>query len=119
MSSDSGKPSSLSSTVGSTASLLPPVAINSGNDNVNPARFVIAFTVVLMLIADDSTVFILMYVLYDSMASMYAQRTGATFSSAQGKLPYGWAKKTTPAGKVYYVDHNTKTTHWALPGSKV
>ncbi|XP_066927653.1 ubiquitin carboxyl-terminal hydrolase 8-like [Clytia hemisphaerica] len=31
-------------------------------------------------------------------------------------LPYGWVKKVDQnSGKVYYIDHNTKTTHWVPP----
>ena len=30
-------------------------------------------------------------------------------------LPRGWEKKSTPDGKVFYIDHNTKTTHWEPP----
>ena len=30
-------------------------------------------------------------------------------------LPYGWEQKVTDKGRPYFVDHNTKTTHWSLP----
>jgi len=30
-------------------------------------------------------------------------------------LPPGWEAKTAADGRVYYVDHNTKTTHWERP----
>jgi hypothetical protein len=30
-------------------------------------------------------------------------------------LPPGWEEKRTPKGKVYYVDHNTRTTTWDRP----
>jgi hypothetical protein len=30
-------------------------------------------------------------------------------------LPDGWEEKKDKTGKVFYVDHNTKTTHWKLP----
>jgi len=30
-------------------------------------------------------------------------------------LPSGWESKTTATGKVYYIDHNTKTTTWDRP----
>jgi len=30
-------------------------------------------------------------------------------------LPAGWEEKRTPDGKPYYVDHNTKQTHWERP----
>ena len=32
-----------------------------------------------------------------------------------GPLPSGWEMKTTASGKVYFVDHNTKTTTWDDP----
>lgn len=33
-------------------------------------------------------------------------------------LPAGWEAKSDPrTGDVYYVDHNTKTTHWELPAA--
>jgi len=45
--------------------------------------------------------------------------TGATLispvSGAVQPLPAGWEMRRTLEGKVYYVDHNTKTTHWNLP----
>eukprot|EP00128_Syssomonas_multiformis_P000656 Colp12_sorted_trinity150504_noHs@30519 len=33
-------------------------------------------------------------------------------------LPLGWTSEYTPDGKVYYVDHNTHTTHWLHPKRK-
>ena len=30
-------------------------------------------------------------------------------------LPQGWEQKKDNQGRVFYVDHNTKTTHWKLP----
>ncbi|KAJ8603633.1 hypothetical protein CTAYLR_007580 [Chrysophaeum taylorii] len=30
-------------------------------------------------------------------------------------MPAGWEEKRTVDGRVYYVDHNTKTTHWSAP----
>ena len=32
-------------------------------------------------------------------------------------MPFGWTQHRTADGKVYYQDHNTKTTHWSLPKS--
>ena len=32
-------------------------------------------------------------------------------------LPPGWEARRDPRGKVFYVDHATKTTHWRLPAS--
>jgi hypothetical protein len=31
-------------------------------------------------------------------------------------LPPGWAAAVAPDGRTYYIDHNTKQTHWQLPG---
>ena len=30
-------------------------------------------------------------------------------------LPAGWQELRTDEGRTYYIDHNTKTTHWNLP----
>ncbi len=32
-------------------------------------------------------------------------------------LPLGWEQRVTEGGRVYYVDHNAKETHWTLPES--
>ncbi|KAI8639663.1 hypothetical protein BD408DRAFT_261479 [Parasitella parasitica] len=32
-----------------------------------------------------------------------------------GPLPPGWEEKFTPEGRPYYVDHNTRSTHWEKP----
>jgi E3 ubiquitin-protein ligase NEDD4 len=34
-----------------------------------------------------------------------------------GTLPSGWEIRVNPTGRVYFVDHNTKTTSWDHPGS--
>ena len=36
----------------------------------------------------------------------------------RSKLPDGWEIKTTSYGIPYYVDHNSKTTHWNLPETR-
>ena len=33
----------------------------------------------------------------------------------QPHLPQGWQLAFAPTGEPYYVDHNTRTTHWQLP----
>ncbi len=33
----------------------------------------------------------------------------------QPQLPPGWQLAFAPTGEPYYVDHNTRTTHWQLP----
>ncbi|KAJ1927635.1 hypothetical protein IWQ60_002738 [Tieghemiomyces parasiticus] len=41
---------------------------------------------------------------------------GTTHSSSQlGPLPSGWEMRITSTGKLYFVDHNTKTTSWDDP----
>jgi hypothetical protein len=46
------------------------------------------------------------------MVSMMA--TGAT-TAGTGELPPGWEQRTTPEGRPYFVDHNTRTTTWVDP----
>ncbi|KAI9188211.1 hypothetical protein H9P43_002602 [Blastocladiella emersonii ATCC 22665] len=36
-------------------------------------------------------------------------------TEGQGPLPAGWESRMTPEGRVYYVDHNTRTTTWVDP----
>ncbi|XP_055477046.1 NEDD4-like E3 ubiquitin-protein ligase WWP2 [Psammomys obesus] len=45
------------------------------------------------------------------------QQLPATAAAAQGPdaLPAGWEQRELPNGRVYYVDHNTKTTTWERP----
>ncbi|ESL10097.1 hypothetical protein TRSC58_02174, partial [Trypanosoma rangeli SC58] len=37
------------------------------------------------------------------------------FPISQPVLPSGWQMAYTATGQPYYMDHNTKTTHWTLP----
>ncbi|XP_051739948.1 NEDD4-like E3 ubiquitin-protein ligase WWP2 isoform X2 [Ctenopharyngodon idella] len=39
----------------------------------------------------------------------------ATETQATDALPAGWEQRILPHGRVYYVDHNTKTTTWERP----
>ncbi|GAB5590341.1 hypothetical protein Unana1_05241 [Umbelopsis nana] len=41
--------------------------------------------------------------------------TNSTTSSNSGPLPAGWEMRTTPEGRPYFVDHNTRTTTWVDP----
>lgn len=34
-------------------------------------------------------------------------------------LPRGWEQRTTPAGRVYYINHNTRITTWNDPRDPV
>jgi hypothetical protein len=36
--------------------------------------------------------------------------------SGLGALPPGWSQKTTPDGKIYYINHISNTTTWERPG---
>ena len=42
-----------------------------------------------------------------------------TSSSAAPVLPQGWEEKVDDQGRRFYVDHNTKTTHWEIPASLI
>jgi len=35
------------------------------------------------------------------------------------ELPDGWEPRVTKEGRKFYVDHNTKSTHWELPKTLV
>lgn len=37
--------------------------------------------------------------------------------SSAPQVPQGWETRTDPSGRVYYLNHNTKTTHWELPAN--
>jgi len=37
--------------------------------------------------------------------------------SSAPQPPAGWETRTDPSGRVYYLNHNTKTTHWELPAN--
>lgn len=32
-------------------------------------------------------------------------------------LPLGWERSTAPDGRVFFIDHNTQTTHWTPPAA--
>jgi E3 ubiquitin-protein ligase NEDD4 len=52
----------------------------------------------------------------DSTASNTNSTTSAPSSeSDEDPLPPGWAMSVTPSGRVFYVDHNTRTTSWEDP----
>ncbi|KAI5857099.1 hypothetical protein BZA05DRAFT_166177 [Tricharina praecox] len=40
--------------------------------------------------------------------------SGAT-TAGTGELPPGWEQRHTPEGRMYFVDHNTRTTTWVDP----
>ncbi|XP_071443467.1 E3 ubiquitin-protein ligase SMURF2 isoform X2 [Hetaerina americana] len=41
--------------------------------------------------------------------------SGASNGSCTGDLPEGWEEWRTPAGRLYYVNHPTRTTQWVRP----
>ncbi|XP_032443251.1 NEDD4-like E3 ubiquitin-protein ligase WWP2 isoform X2 [Xiphophorus hellerii] len=43
------------------------------------------------------------------------QANSNTTESTTDSLPAGWEQRVLPHGRVYYVDHNTKTTTWERP----
>ncbi|XP_041794881.1 NEDD4-like E3 ubiquitin-protein ligase WWP2 isoform X2 [Chelmon rostratus] len=43
------------------------------------------------------------------------QTSNSTTESSTDSLPAGWEQRVLPHGRVYYVDHNTKTTTWERP----
>lgn len=48
---------------------------------------------------------------------MYA--AGTSYDNYQQPLPPGWQVAYTANGDVYFIDHNTRTTHWQLPQAPV
>ncbi|CAG8528464.1 8493_t:CDS:10 [Paraglomus occultum] len=46
-----------------------------------------------------------------NIVTVVANATSAGF----GPLPSGWEQRTTPEGRAYFVDHNTRTTTWVDP----
>ena len=44
-----------------------------------------------------------------------SMRVSDVKSGTQTDLPAGWEMRITDNGRVYYVDHNTKTTTWSRP----
>ncbi|XP_014191021.1 NEDD4-like E3 ubiquitin-protein ligase WWP2 isoform X2 [Astatotilapia calliptera] len=43
------------------------------------------------------------------------QASNSTTEPTTDSLPAGWEQRVLPHGRVYYVDHNTKTTTWERP----
>uniref|UniRef100_A0A667Y0Q7 E3 ubiquitin-protein ligase n=1 Tax=Myripristis murdjan TaxID=586833 RepID=A0A667Y0Q7_9TELE len=43
------------------------------------------------------------------------QTSSTSTEPATDSLPAGWEQRVLPHGRVYYVDHNTKTTTWERP----
>jgi hypothetical protein len=43
--------------------------------------------------------------------------TFSSFEDAQGILPAGWERREDNLGRIYYVDHNTRSTSWTRPSA--
>ncbi|XP_015253423.1 PREDICTED: NEDD4-like E3 ubiquitin-protein ligase WWP2 isoform X1 [Cyprinodon variegatus] len=50
-----------------------------------------------------------------TISSNTEQANSNTTESTTDSLPAGWEQRVLPHGRVYYVDHNTKTTTWERP----
>ncbi|MED6235310.1 hypothetical protein ATANTOWER_022894, partial [Ataeniobius toweri] len=50
-----------------------------------------------------------------NVPSSAEQANSNTTESTTDSLPAGWEQRVLPHGRVYYVDHNTKTTTWERP----
>ena len=50
--------------------------------------------------------------------SVFLQNEKCVFNIDNEDLPPGWSVDFTLKGKKYYIDHNTKTTHWSHPFEK-
>ena len=50
-----------------------------------------------------------------SQVTLAAASASATANATHGPLPSGWEMRLTSTGRVYFVDHNTRTTTWDDP----
>ena len=46
-----------------------------------------------------------------------ANRNFSSFEDDQGRLPAGWERREDNLGRMYYVDHNTRSTTWNRPSN--
>uniref|UniRef100_A0A3Q3IP26 E3 ubiquitin-protein ligase n=1 Tax=Monopterus albus TaxID=43700 RepID=A0A3Q3IP26_MONAL len=51
----------------------------------------------------------------NSTSSTEQASSSTIVESTSDSLPAGWEQRVLPHGRVYYVDHNTKTTTWERP----
>merc|ERR1712194_936747 len=49
------------------------------------------------------------------MAVLHQSPPNHSYGNQTQRLPPGWEQRLHADGRTYYVDHNTQTTHWALP----
>ncbi|KJE90630.1 ubiquitin ligase [Capsaspora owczarzaki ATCC 30864] len=50
-----------------------------------------------------------------SAASPSAASTGTAAGTNTNPLPHGWEQRTSPTGRVYFVNHSTRVTQWEDP----
>ncbi|KAK9459418.1 uncharacterized protein V1516DRAFT_687172 [Lipomyces oligophaga] len=50
----------------------------------------------------------------NNVQALQYSNSGMT-TAGLGELPSGWEQRHTPEGRVYFVDHNTRTTTWVDP----
>lgn len=48
-------------------------------------------------------------------ANVNVSGMGNATTAGSGEMPAGWEQRYTPEGRVYFVDHNTRTTTWVDP----
>uniref|UniRef100_A0A8C3A7L6 E3 ubiquitin-protein ligase n=1 Tax=Cyclopterus lumpus TaxID=8103 RepID=A0A8C3A7L6_CYCLU len=51
----------------------------------------------------------------DALGPAAPQASNSATEPTTDSLPAGWEQRVLPHGRVYYVDHNTKTTTWERP----
>lgn len=56
--------------------------------------------------------------IFSNLEAGYQCVGGGMDSSEEMPLPPGWSVDFTLRGRKYYIDHNTKTTHWSHPLEK-
>lgn len=44
---------------------------------------------------------------------------GENNTAGSDSFPAGWEERRTPDGRVYYLDHNTRSTHWVDPRHQI
>ncbi|KAL8739001.1 MAG: hypothetical protein Q9181_000283 [Wetmoreana brouardii] len=54
---------------------------------------------------------------HSQQAGPSSGRNLSSFADSQGRLPAGWERREDNLGRIYYVDHNTRTTTWSRPST--
>ncbi|XP_070166846.1 uncharacterized protein [Polyergus mexicanus] len=97
---------------------------NAGYDNDSPSSFCIAKCIILR---DQGIYIFRKYTYFNESRSLvisysrcHSERSSSRSEQQQEELPLppGWSVDFTLRGRKYYIDHNTKTTHWSHPLEK-